>query len=115
MEIEQHELRELLPGSAGGRALRRLKGSEYFAKIGSTGGKKTRDRYGVEYLKQLSARGGEATRRKFQEQPQTIHGMYGEVERRIPYKPPNSRSTKPKYVYIELEPPKDDLIVSPRS
>jgi hypothetical protein len=56
MRLEQRELRELLPGVAGGQTLRSLKNRDYFVKPGERGGTTTRDRYGKEYLKKLARR-----------------------------------------------------------
>jgi len=80
-EAQQRELRDLVPGTAGGKALRRLKGREYFVELGRRGGKTTRDRYGVGYLREIAKRGGEALRRLYHRQPKTIHpGMEGRSE-----------------------------------
>ena len=88
MKLEQMELWELLPGAAGGQALRQRKDHDYFAQLGARGGAATRERYGVDYLKALAQRGGEATRQRYHATPQTMHPWYGGVERRIPYWPP---------------------------
>src|SRR6476646_8279857 len=108
-EIEQRELRDQLQGVAGGKALRRLKGREYFVELGRRGGKATRDRYGVGYLKELAKRGGDALRRLYHHEPRTIRPWYGGKERVIPYWPPNAtrRRKRPIYIRIELEPPSE--------
>jgi hypothetical protein len=105
MQFEQRELRDLLPGATGGRALRRLKGRDYFVKLGERGGRTTRDRYGKEYLKELAHRGGEATRKRYHCQVRTVQPWYGGIERRIPYWPPQStkRRKRPLYIRIELD------------
>jgi general stress protein YciG len=105
MEIEQGELWELLPGSAGGRTLRRLKGDAYFAELGKRGGEKTRDRYGKEYLREIARRGSEATRKRYHTQPRIVKPWYGGVERRIPYWPPKAtkRRRRPLYIRVEVE------------
>jgi hypothetical protein len=105
MKIEQRELWELLPGTAGGQALKRQKSPDYFAQLGARGGATTRDRYSVDYLKDLAHRGGEATRKRYHTIPQTIHPWYGGVERRIPYWPPKvtKRRKRPLYIRVELE------------
>jgi len=109
MRVEQTELQELLPGAAGGRALRRLRGRDYFAELGRRGGTRTRDRYGTEYLKELAGRGGKALRRLYHYEPRTIHPWYGGTERVVPYWPPKStkRRKRPIYIRIELEEPED--------
>jgi hypothetical protein len=107
MQVEQKELQELLPGVAGGQALRRLKGRDYFAELGRRGGTQTRDRYGNAYLRELAQRGGEATRKNYHSKPRTVEPWYGGVERRIPYWPSTAtkRRKRPLYVRIELEQP----------
>jgi hypothetical protein len=111
-EAEQSELTDLLPGSAGGSALRRLKGREYFVELGRRGGKATRDRYGVEHLRRLSERGGEANRRRYRTIPKTIHPWYGGEERRVPFWPPRAtkRRKRPVYVRIEIRAPTEEEI-----
>jgi hypothetical protein len=105
MKLEQRELWELLPGAAGGQALKQRKGSEYFAQLGARGGAATRDRYGVGHLKELAQRGGEATRKRYHSTPRTIQPWYGGIERYIPYWPPKrtKRRKRPIYVRVELD------------
>ena|SRR5689334_14969947 len=109
-EAQQRELRDLVPGTAGGKALRRLKGREYFVELGRRGGKTTRDRYGVGYLREIAKRGGEALRRLYHRQPKTIHPWYGGKERVVPYWPAmaTTRRKRPIYMRIELEPPSEE-------
>jgi hypothetical protein len=109
-EVRQRELNELLPGSAGGRKLRRLKGREYFVELGRRGGKATRDRYGLDYLRDLARRGGEALRRLYHHEPRTVRPWYGGKERIVPYWPAKAtkRRKRPIYVRIELEPPSQE-------
>jgi hypothetical protein len=106
----QRELRDELPGVAGGKALRRLRGREYFVELGRKGGIATRDRYGMGYLRELARRGGEALRRLYHDEPRTVRPWYGGLERVIPYWPANAtkRRKRPIYVRIEIEPPTEE-------
>jgi hypothetical protein len=105
MKIEQRGLWELLPGAAGGQALKRRKGSDYFAQLGARGGTMTRNRYGAGYLKEIGQRGGEANRKRYHGEPRTVHPWYGGTERRIPYWPPKmtKRRKRPLYVRVDVD------------
>jgi hypothetical protein len=49
----QRDLRDQLPGVAGGKALRRLKGREYFVELGKRGEAATRDATGWDTSRSL--------------------------------------------------------------
>jgi hypothetical protein len=105
MEYEQLDFFELLPGVAGGRALRRLKGDDYFAKLGEKGGAATRDRHGEAHLRKIAQEGAQKARKKKYSTPRTVKQWHGGIERIVPYWPPKStkRRKRPIYVRIELE------------
>jgi hypothetical protein len=105
MEYEQRDFFELLPGVAGGRALRRLKGDDYFAKLGEKGGAATRDRHGIDHLRKIAQDGAKEARKKKHMTPRTVKQWHGGTERIVPYWPANStkRRKRPIYVRIELE------------
>jgi hypothetical protein len=99
---DQLDLFRLLPGTAGGRALRDQYGLGYLNAIGATGGQTTRDRYGLAYMRQLASAGGKAKRTRLYSVPQTITGWDGVRHRRIPYWPRRRQRKRPLLVRIEL-------------
>jgi hypothetical protein len=103
--IIQHDLHGLLPGAAGGRALSRLRGKEYFRTLGQRGGQQTVKNHGTAYMRQLATVGGAANRRRLHTLPRTVHPWYGGRERRIPYWPSKhtQRRKRPILIRIEIE------------
>jgi general stress protein YciG len=96
----------LLPGVAGGRAVRDMYGQSYLLTIASRGGQATVKRYGNEHMRAIGKRGGEARRKRLYTQPKTIKVWDGSVQRRIPYWPHHKRRQRrkrPVFVRIELE------------
>jgi len=103
--MEQQDVFSILPGVAGGRALRDSQGSNYFAQIGARGGCATRERYGLPHMRDLASRGGRAKRRKLYSVPATISAWDGVTYRRVPYWPHQVRGRRrqrPIFVRIEL-------------
>lgn len=106
--LEQRDLWGLLPGAAGGRALRDRRGAGYFGALGSVGGGMTLARYGREHMRELARRGAVSRRQQRDTQPRTV--QYSEagqvvIERVVPWWPhqPRRRHRKaPVLVRIEL-------------
>lgn len=105
--IVQHVLYDLLPGSAGGRAIRDSRGASYFPSLGASGGLQTVKRYGTAYMRQLGRRGTLEARRR-RNLPRTIHYLDGDdlVESRLvpwwPHQPRRRRRKRPVLVEIEV-------------
>jgi len=95
----------LLPGAAGGRALRTLKGKEYFADLAHKAAQKQPDGY----MRDLGRRGGEERRRRLYTHPRTVSytiAGYRITERVVPWWPHQNRRQRrkrPVFVRIELE------------
>jgi hypothetical protein len=106
--LEQRDLWGLLPGAAGGRALRDQRKRPYFGDLGALGGQATIARYGREHMRELARRSAARKRQRRDTQPRTIQYIeVGQVviERVIPYWPhqPRRRHRKaPLLVRIEL-------------
>jgi hypothetical protein len=106
--LEQRDLWGLLPGAAGGRALRDRRGAGYFGVLGTIGGRATVARYGVEHMRELARRSVASRRRRRNTLPRTVQYVeIGQVvtERVIPWWPhqPRRRHRKsPILVRIEL-------------
>lgn len=105
--MKQHELRDLFPGSAGGRAVLDRRGTEYFRQLGARGGRTTTQRYGRGYMRLLGARGGTERRRRLYSRARLVRPWYGGLERRVPYWPAKTakRRKRPIFVAITLEEP----------
>ena len=105
---EQRDLWGLLPGAAGGRALRDRRGPAYFGTLGSVGGRATVARYGCEYMRDLARRAVASRRQRRNTLPRTVQSIeVGLVvtERVVPWWPhqPGRRRRKaPVLVRIEV-------------
>lgn len=91
--MRQRQLRELLPGGAGGVALAVQRGGEYMAALSGAGGRTTRDRHGHAYMGALARRGA-AARWASAGRPQTRVYEVGDLtwaERRVSYRRPGRR------------------------
>ena len=100
MVPHQHKLTELLPGSAGGCALRDRRGTEHFATIGQRGGNTTVQRHGISHMRELGRRSAEVRRWKKFKGPYTRKRQFSlhiEVERVIPWWPHQPRRQRRKY------------------
>lgn len=95
----------LLPGAAGGRALRALKDKEYFADLG----RKTVATHSEGYMRELGKKGAAERRRRLYTYPRTISytmAGYRITERVVPWWPhqqSRQRRKRPVLVRIELE------------
>ncbi|HEU4323315.1 MAG TPA: hypothetical protein VFS21_09190 [Roseiflexaceae bacterium] len=110
MSIHQHELRERLPGTAGGLAVARQRGAAYLAALGQRGGLATLARLGREHLAALARLGAAERWRRAHSLPRTITADAGDgtiyAERQIPYWPHQARRRRrkrPEIVRISLE------------
>lgn len=103
-DTHQHELRELLHGSAGGRALVEQRGSDRMKRLGALGGSATYRKHGSAHMRSAGALGGAETRKRLYSRPADVYSIDGTRQRRIPYYPPNStrRRRRPIFVYIEV-------------
>jgi len=105
--IVQHELYDLLPGSAGGRAIRASRGASHFSALGVSGGLQTFRRFGTVYMRGLGCRGALEARRR-RNLPHTIRYLDGDdlVESRLvpwwPHQPRRRRRKRPVLVEIEV-------------
>jgi hypothetical protein len=105
--IVQHELYDLLPGSAGGRAIRESRGASHFSALGASGGLQTFRRFGTAHMRELGRRGALEARRR-RNLPRTIRYLDGGdlVESRIvpwwPHQPRRRRRKRPVLVEIEV-------------
>lgn len=106
--LEQRDLWGLLPGAAGGRALRDRRGAGYFGGLGTAGGRATVARYGRDYMRELARRSAARRHQRRNTQPRTI--QYSEagqvvIERVVPWwphQPRRRRRKSPVLVRIEL-------------
>lgn len=109
-EAQYHQLDffDLLPGSAGGRALRALKGNSYFSDLARNAAAK-RTKQEKQAIRQ---KGAEERRRRLYTTPRTevsdwrvFDMVYRITERVIPYWPrwSTKRRQRPVFVRIELE------------
>lgn len=95
----------LLPGTAGGRALRAAKGNDYFADLG----RKAVEKQPQGYMRDLGRKGGAERRRRLYTQPRTISytiAGYRVTERVVPWWPHQKQRQhrkRPVFVRIELE------------
>jgi hypothetical protein len=69
--MKQHRLSDLMPGSAGGRALAAQRGASYLQSIAALGGAATVDRHGRSYMQQIG-RAGRAAQLRRQLSPRVI-------------------------------------------
>lgn len=106
--LGQRDLWGLLPGAAGGRALRDLRGAPYFGDLAAAGGRATVARYGRAHMRELARRAAASRRERRDTLPRTVqHTEVGLVvtERIVPYWPhqPRRRRRKaPVLVRIEV-------------
>jgi hypothetical protein len=104
--IVQHLLYELLPGSAGGRAIRDSRGASYLSSLGASGGLQTVKRHGTAYMREIGRRGALEARRR-RNQPRTVRYLDGDdlVESRlVPWWPHQARRRRRKRpVLVEIE------------
>ena len=93
----------LLPGAAGGRALRAVKGDNYFADLG----RKTVARHPDGYMRELGKKGAAERRRRLYSQPRTINytiAGYRITERVVPWWPhQKSRQHRGRPVLVRIE------------
>jgi hypothetical protein len=110
--VEQHEAdyiqRDffgLLPGAAGGRALRALKGSDYFAELA----RKSVAKHPEGHMRELGKRGAVERRRRLYHTPRMVRYIELDelvTERIVPWWPHQKnrqRRKRPVFVRIELE------------
>lgn len=96
----QHELRECLPGSPGGRALRDQRDDDYFRKIGKKGGDTTAARHGSEHFADMGRRSAEKRRWKKYAGPFTRRNWFPLltiVEHIVPWWPHHKNRQNRKY------------------
>ena len=104
MDAHQHELRELAPGSPGGRAILDQRGPDYLRTIARSGGNNTVSRHGRSHMQQIG-RAGRLAQLRRQLEPRRI--CYdGAPVLIIPWFPPRThpayhpRRRKPILVWI---------------
>jgi hypothetical protein len=97
----QLELWSLLPGSAGGRALKEKRGTKYFRQIGKRGGEATREKYGVEYLRHQVGEARRERLRRLRVEPRTIY-YFGDQVRIVPYWPENAHPNRKHPLYVRI-------------
>ncbi len=109
MSLHQHELRERLPGTAGGLAVAHQRGAGYLAGLGRRGGLATLARLGREHLAALARLGAAERWRRAHSLPRTVTADAGDgivyTERQIPYWPHQARRRRrkrPQIVRISL-------------
>lgn len=86
----QHTLDECLPGSPGGRALKRRRGRAHFSQIGRRGGSTTAERYGRDHFVRAGKRSAEVRRTKKFKGPYVRRNRFSIltiVERIVPWWP----------------------------
>lgn len=101
----QHELRECLPGSPGGRALKAQRGSQHFADIGKAGGSTTVERYGRKHMQELGRRSAEKRRWKRFKGPFTRRNWFPlltVIERIVPWWPHHKNRQSRKYPVLVI-------------
>lgn len=95
----------LLPGSAGGRALRALRGDDYFADLARAAAAHRSE----EERQELSRKRADTRRRRLYTLPRTVRFMQAGciiIERIVPYWPHQKnrqRRKRPIFVHIELD------------
>jgi hypothetical protein len=100
MEYRQQSFFHLLPGSAGGRALRDQRGTEYFSNLA----KAAADRRTPQERQAIALKAAEERQRRRLTLPRTailLGNGYRITERIVPYWP--KRRKRPLFVRIELE------------
>ena len=107
-EYQQHELRECLHGSAGGRTTVEKHGNEHMQEIGRSGGQAYVEKYGMEHMHQKAANARAAKIKKRYTEPRTVERTWssaGVVERLriVPFRPKGSKRRTPDFVITEHE------------
>jgi hypothetical protein len=95
--MRQSELRELLPGSAGGRRLVEQRGAEYMRQLGAAGGRRTVENQGAAYMRGLATTAAQARWWR----PRTLRQWDGVTVRRVAYWTSDRRRRRPLLVRIE--------------
>lgn len=105
-ETEQHDIFHLLPGVAGGRALRDQRGNEYFAYLARRGAAMRSQ----EVRRAISKKGANEARRRLYTTPRSLtYEVLGHrvTERIVPYWPHQKERLRnrkrPIFVYIETD------------
>ena len=105
--LEQRDLWGLLPGAAGGRALRDRHGPDYFGTLAAAGGRATVARYGRAHMRELARRAAASRRQRRDTQPRTVQSVeVGLVvtERIVPWWPHDPRRQRRKTpVLVRIE------------
>jgi hypothetical protein len=103
LESEHHQTDffSLLPGSAGGRALRDRRGKEHFSNLARSAAAQRTD----EERSEISRKAAKERRRRLYSEPRTVYregAGLRVIERIVPWFPNQSRRKRPVFVRISL-------------